>query len=127
LIRLDGGRVVVALDAQCRGDAVADIDDAGVLARADEHPLGLGGQPLQVDPRGLVRAVLGPHDRVHRQLEVVGRSSQDVGDLLGLVVGQPQCSVDRAFRGRLRCVGHGRERYPRPTKAIRSGGTTWSS
>ena len=42
LVRLDGGRVVVALDADGGGDAVAHVDHAGVLARADEHPWRLG-------------------------------------------------------------------------------------
>ena len=51
LIRLDRGRVVVALDAYRRGDAVAHIDDARVLARPDDHPRGLGGKSLQMSPR----------------------------------------------------------------------------
>ena len=38
LVGLDGRRVVVALDADRGGDAVPDVDDAGVLARPDEHP-----------------------------------------------------------------------------------------
>ena len=42
LVGLDGRRVVVALDADGGGDPVADIDHAGVLARADEHPRRLG-------------------------------------------------------------------------------------
>ena len=37
-------RVVVALDADGGGDAVADVDHAGVLARADQHVRRLGGQ-----------------------------------------------------------------------------------
>ena len=77
LERLDGRRVVVALDADGGGDAVADIDDAGVLARTDEHPGRLGRQPAQVQARRLVGAVLGPHHRVHRQLEVVRCATQD--------------------------------------------------
>ena len=42
LVRLDGRRVVVALDADGGGDAVTDVDDAGALARADQHPRRLG-------------------------------------------------------------------------------------
>ena len=49
LVGLDGRRVVVALDADGGGDAVADVDHAGVLARADEHARPFGGQPAQVD------------------------------------------------------------------------------
>ena len=41
LVRLDRGRVVVALDAQRDGEAVADVDDAGALAGPDEHPRAL--------------------------------------------------------------------------------------
>src|SRR5438552_2094462 len=37
LIRLDKGRVVVALDLEHDGVAVADIDDSGVLAGAADH------------------------------------------------------------------------------------------
>ena len=48
----------------------------------------LGRQPLQVDARRLVGAVLGPHHRVHGQLEVVGRPTEDAHDLAGLVVGE---------------------------------------
>ena len=45
LVRLDRGRVVVALDAERDREAVADVDDAGALARTDEHPRRLGGEP----------------------------------------------------------------------------------
>ena len=38
LVGLDGRRVVVALDADGGGDAVADVDHAGVLARARRAP-----------------------------------------------------------------------------------------
>src|SRR3546814_3723732 len=44
LVRLDEARVVVALDLEDGGQAVADVDDAGILARALNHPRTLGGQ-----------------------------------------------------------------------------------
>ncbi len=44
LVGLDGRRVVVALDAHGGADAVADVDHAGALARADQHVRGLGGE-----------------------------------------------------------------------------------
>ena len=91
-IRLDGGRVVVALDADGRRDAVADVDDAGVLTRADEHPGRLGREPAQMHARGLVRAVLGPHDRVHRQLEMVRWATEDA----------PRCRLPRRRSARAR-------------------------
>ena len=37
LERLDGGRMVVALDLERDREAVAEIEDAGVLARALQH------------------------------------------------------------------------------------------
>ena len=95
LVGLDGGRVVVALDADGGGDAVADVDDAGALARADEHALALGGQPLEVDARRLVGAVLGPHHRVHGQLEVVRLPPEDATDVVELVVGEAEGPVER--------------------------------
>ena len=101
LVGLDGRRVVVGLDADGHGDAVADVDDPGVLARADQHVGALGGQPPQVDPRRLVGAVLAPHHGEQGQLEVVGRPAQDGLDLVPLVVGQPERPVQRHPR-----VGH---------------------
>ena len=44
LIGLDEARVVVALHLEDAGEPVADIDDAGVLARALDHPRRLGRQ-----------------------------------------------------------------------------------
>ena len=51
LVGLDRGRVVVALDADRDGDAVADVDDAGALARTDEHPRRLGREAARGGPR----------------------------------------------------------------------------
>ena len=78
LVGLDRARVRVRLDLEHGGDAVADVDGAGVLPGADEHGRALGRQRAQVDLRGLVRAVLRPHRRVHRELGPVrarGRGS----------------------------------------------------
>ena len=73
LVGLDRRRVVVALDADRDRDAVAGVDNPGVLARARPARARLGrGQSPQVDPRGLVRAVLAPHHAVEGQFEVVG-------------------------------------------------------
>ncbi len=67
------------------GDRVAltDVDDAGVLADTDEHGVVLGGlltELLQVDLAALVRAVLGPHDRVHGELGARGAAAEDLPD-----------------------------------------------
>ena len=102
LVRLDGRRVVVALDADGHGDVVAHIEDAGVLAGADQDAGTLGREPTEMQPGGLVGAVLGPHDRVHRQLEMVGSAPEDAFDLGGLGIGEAQ----RAVKGILGDVVH---------------------
>src|SRR5689334_16520680 len=55
--------MVVRFDFERRAPAVAEIDDAGVLTRRNNHPFARGWQPLQMYSRRLVRAMLGPHDR----------------------------------------------------------------
>ena len=63
LVGLDVGGVVVALHLEDGSLAVADVDDAGILARALDHPRRLGRQLLQPHLRGFVGAVLAPHGR----------------------------------------------------------------
>src|SRR5438477_12119900 len=63
LIRLDEARVIVALHLEDHGEAVADVDDAGVFPWPLDHPGRLGRQPAQVNSRRLVRAMLVPHRR----------------------------------------------------------------
>ena len=87
LVRLDVAGVVVALDLERDGPALADVDDAGVLADADQQVLAhrVGGrlaELAQVHLAGLVGAVLAPHHRVHRQLgrrSAGGRGSRGSG------------------------------------------------
>src|SRR5262249_21295129 len=91
LVGLDVGRVVVRLHLEGDGPAVADVDHAGVLADAGQHAgahLVGGGltEVAQVHLGRLVRAVLAPHHRVHRQLGVGGPTAQDVANPLVLVV-----------------------------------------
>jgi hypothetical protein len=54
---------------------VADVDDAGVLARSLDHPGRLGGQGLEMKSRGLVRAVLVPHRREDAELGELRRTA----------------------------------------------------
>jgi hypothetical protein len=68
LIRFDETRMVVALHLEHDGKPVADVDDAGVLARPLDHPWGLRRQRAQVNFRGLVRAMLVPHGRENTEL-----------------------------------------------------------
>ncbi|OIQ79797.1 hypothetical protein GALL_384550 [mine drainage metagenome] len=90
LVRLDEARVVVGLDLERDGPAVADVDDARVLADADEQVLlhrrrRLVAERAEVHLRGLVRAVLGPHHRVHRELGRGRAAAEEVVDLLILL------------------------------------------
>ncbi len=106
LVRLDVRRVVVRLDLERDGPAVADVDHAGVLADAREHrgAHGLGGglaEVAQVHLGGLVGAVLAPHHRVHGQLGVGGTAAEDLADPLVLVVLQPKLAKG------LRLIGGG--------------------
>ena len=75
LIGLDVARVVVALHLEHAGEPVADVDDAGVLARPLDHPGRLGRQRLQMDFRGFVRAVLVPHRREDAELGELRRAA----------------------------------------------------
>ena len=68
LIGLDVARVVVALHLEHDGEPVADVDHAGILARALDHPRRLGRQAAQMHLGGLVRAVLVPHRREDAEL-----------------------------------------------------------
>ena len=68
LVRLDERRMVVRFDLEDRGEAVADVDRAGVLARALQHARPCRRQLLQVDARALVAAVLRPHHREDAEL-----------------------------------------------------------
>jgi hypothetical protein len=91
LVGLDVRRVVVALDLERHGVALADVDHAGVLADAGEHLADRGllrqlGELLQVDLRRLVGAVLAPHHGVHRQLARGRAPAEDLADP-GVLVG----------------------------------------
>ena len=61
LIRLDERWMVVAFHLENGGVAVADIDYAGVLARALQHPRRFGRQLAQMRARRFVGAMLAPH------------------------------------------------------------------
>ncbi len=98
LVRLDEARVVVRLRLEGDGPAVADVDDAGILADASEQgrlPLGdrgAGGlaEARQVDLARLVRAVLRPHDGVHGELGGGRPAAEDRPDPVVLVGLQTQ-------------------------------------
>ena len=60
--------MVVRFDLEDGGQPVADVDRAGVLARALQDARALGRQLPEVDARALVAAVLGPHHREDAEL-----------------------------------------------------------
>ena len=60
LHRLDRARVVVRFHLERQAPPLADVDDAGVLARALQHLRPLGRESPQQRPRVLVAAVLAP-------------------------------------------------------------------
>ena len=98
LERLDGGRVVVALDLERDRETVAEIEHAGVLARALQHPRPGRGQPLQQERRVLVAAVLRPEEREDRELEVVRVAPEERADSLELPVREAKCAMERRIR-----------------------------
>ena len=108
LIGLDVARVVVALHLEDHGEPVADVDDAGILARPLDHPGRLGRQPAQMHLRGLVGAVLVPHRREDAELGQRRLAADQVEDALILVGLEPvlgdQFGGDFGFVGsRLPC------------------------
>ncbi len=110
LVRLHVGRVVVALDLERHGPAVADVDDASVLADADEQHIGvrlLLPELAQVHLARLVGAVLAPHHGVHRELGTGRATSEDVHDPLVLVGLEPQFGVGLRVVGIRAGVGDG--------------------
>src|SRR5436305_2670443 len=60
--------MIVRLDLESAGPALADVDDSGVLSRPLHHAAAAGGQALQMDPRRLVGAMLAPHHAENTQL-----------------------------------------------------------
>ena len=100
LERLDRGRVVVALDLEGDREPLAEVEDAGVLARALEHALARAREALQEERRVLVAAVLRPEEREDGELEVVRVPAEQGADALVLPVGQAEGAMERLFRPR---------------------------
>ena len=104
LVRLDEGGMVVGLHLEHRGQPVADLDGAGVLARPFEDAGRLGGEAGQVPAGRPVGAVLRPHGGEHAEFGGVRRA--------------PEAGLDRAEVGlgetRRERVGQARGRARRP-------------
>ena len=84
-------------DADRGSNAITNIDNAGVFARTNEHPWRFSGKTLEMNPRRLVRTVLRPHHRKHRQLKVVGVAVEDLADVFVFGVNQAEGTVNRVI------------------------------
>src|SRR6266851_594239 len=80
--------MVMRLDLENCCPTLADVHRAGVFTRALEDGGALGGQPPQQRLRTLVRAVLGPQDAEHAQLDLVRSTHQLLDDDPVLLGGQ---------------------------------------
>ncbi len=76
-----------------RNGYAVDFDNSGTLARTDQDPRSCRRKVFQVDAAGLVRAVLGPHDRVHRHLGMIGFSAEDGPDPIEFIIGEPEFAM----------------------------------
>src|SRR5450631_954503 len=63
----DVGRMIVRLNLECAGPAIAYINDAGVLARSLHDEGAPGGEPLEMNARGFIGAMLAPHNAVNAE------------------------------------------------------------
>ena len=114
LVGLERAGVVVALDLEGAPDAVADVDDAGVLlTRLDQQVRAVLGQGLQPLDGVLVAAVLGPHHRVDAHLGEVGGPSEDLFDQVEFLRAQAHfLGLLESVAGQWMRVGPCCERHP---------------
>ena len=89
LVGLDEGGMVVALHLEDDGVTIADVDDAGVLARPLDHLRALGRQLAEPHARGFVGAVLAPHHRENAELGQRGCAAQNAEQPLIFVGREP--------------------------------------
>ena len=82
LERFNERRMVVRLDLECNGEAVADIDDSRVFTRPLQHPRASRRQSPQVNARAFVAAVLAPHHTEDAELCDCRLPLQDGDNLL---------------------------------------------
>src|ERR1700722_13514897 len=106
--------MIVRLDLESAGPAVANVDDAGVLSWPLQHDLAARGQALQMDARRLVGAVLAPH---HAEDPQFGQRwlapAEKLLDLLVLVRGEAVLPEGLRRKGRGQGSGHGKSFYCR--------------
>jgi hypothetical protein len=95
--------MVVALHLEHHREPVADVDDAGILARPLDHPGRRGRQPAQMHLRGFVGAMLIPHSRKNAELGQRRLAADQIEDALVLVGLEPVFGDE--FRGDVGFVG----------------------
>jgi len=95
--------VVVRLDLERDRRPIAEVEDAGVLARALQDALARRGEPLQERRRVLVAAVLRPEEGEDRELEVIRIAVEQLADTPRFPVRQTKGAVER-LGGELRQV-----------------------
>jgi hypothetical protein len=99
LERLDRRRVIVALDLERDRLALAEIDDARVLARPLEDARAVARKALQQERRMLVTAMLAPEQREHGQLELVRLATEQRLDARELAVREAERPVEGLLAG----------------------------
>ena len=82
---LDVAGVIVRFHLEDGGEAVADVDHAGIFARALQHLRRARGQALQVHAAGFVGAVLAPHHAENAEFGEVGIAAENFLDARVLV------------------------------------------
>ena len=87
----------MALDLERNRLAVAEVDDARVLARALEDAWRVGREALQEECGVLVAAVLRPEEREDGELEVVRLALEQLLDTVEFPIGQAEGAVERLF------------------------------
>jgi hypothetical protein len=89
--------MVVALDLERDGLAVAEVDDARVLSGPLEDTRRVGREALEEQRRVLVAAVLRPEEREDGELKVVRLALHQLLDAVELTVGEAEGAVKRLF------------------------------
>ena len=97
---LDRRGVVVALDLERDGQAVAEIEHSRVLAGALEDARAVARQAPEQEGGVLVAAVLRPEQGEHGELEVVGLALEQRDDTSELPVREAELTMERLFRDR---------------------------
>ena len=112
----------MALDLERDGEAVAEVEDARVLARPLQHARAGARQPPQEERRVLVAAVLRPEEREDRELEVVRLPPEQREDPVVLPVRQAELAMERLFHDGAQ-MGH---RNRAPGRALRFAKCLWN-